>query len=281
MTMHLEAHHVFRRFQQHGAAVEVLQDISFAVTRGEFICLLGPSGCGKSTLINLLAGLEQPSSGRLTINGAPIERPGTDRLVVFQEAALFPWLTVLGNVEFGLKMAGVPQPQRRDRAMQYIKRVHLSKFAHAYPFQLSGGMKQRVSIARVLAMDPEVLLMDEPFGALDAQTRALLQEELIELWQQTQKTVVFVTHNVREATGLADRVFEMSARPGRIKRIYAVDSPRPRVSTDPQLQALQRRILLSQGEEVAKVAAEEYGETVALPSDLAPVPVDRTLGMHI
>jgi len=281
MAAHVEVQHVCRRFAHNSATVEVLQDITFAIAKGEFVCLLGPSGCGKSTLVNLIAGLDQPSSGAIRIDGRLVERPGTDRLVVFQEAALFPWLTVLGNVEFGLKMAGVPSAERRERALQFIKLVHLSKFTHAYPFQLSGGMKQRVAIARVLAMHPAILLMDEPFGALDAQTRGLLQDELLELWRQMQITIVFVTHNVREATGLADRVLEMTARPGRIKLVYAVGLPRPRLATDPHLVALQRRILSSLGEEVAKVSTEEYGETVPLPSDLAPVPVDRTLGMHI
>jgi NitT/TauT family transport system ATP-binding protein len=281
VSAHLEIQHVFKRYTQNGAAVEVLQDMDATIERGEFVCVLGPSGCGKSTLINIIAGLETPSSGQVLLNGQPITKPGTDRLVVFQDAGLFPWLTVLGNVEFGLKMAGLDTAVRRNRALALIKRVHLSNFAAAYPYQLSGGMRQRVSIARVLAMDPEILLMDEPFGALDAQTRALLQDELLSIWQQTKKTIIFVTHNVREATGLADRVFEMSARPGRFKKIYPVHALRPRVTSDQQLQALQRLILTSQHEEVAKVSAEEYGEALPVPSDLAPLPIDRSLGMHI
>ena len=247
---------VSKRFSQNGSSVEVLQDVSLTIDEGEFVCLVGPSGCGKSTLIHLIAGLELPSSGRVLVDGVPVTGPGYCGLV-FQEAALFPWLTVRGNVEFGLRMVGMPPSRRREKAAEYLKMVHLSRFADFYPYQLSGGMKQRVAIARALVMNPKLLLMDEPFAALDAQTRRLLHEELLEIWQETGKTIFFVTHNVREATVLADKVFTISARPGRIKKGYAIHLPRPRRESDPHLIVIQQRILLNIQEEIAKVVKDE------------------------
>ncbi|MBI3615125.1 MAG: ABC transporter ATP-binding protein [Candidatus Omnitrophica bacterium] len=247
---------VSKRFSQNGSTVEVLKEISLTIEDGEFVCLVGPSGCGKSTLINLIAGLDLPSSGRVLIDGVPVTGSG-DCGLVFQEPALFPWLTVQGNVEFGLRMAGSLPAKRRERTAKYLKMVHLSRFADFYPYQLSGGMKQRVAIARALVMDPKLLLMDEPFAALDAQTRRLLHEELLEIWQETGKTVFFVTHNVREATVLADKVLTISARPGRIKNGYAIHLPRPRRESDPHLIVIQQRILLNIQEEIAKVVKDE------------------------
>ncbi len=248
---------VTKNFVHNGSSLPVLQEIGFTIEDGEFVCLVGPSGCGKSTLINLIAGLDQPSSGRVLIDGVPVIGPGKDRIVVFQEAALFPWLNVQKNVEFGLKMLGVSAEERRGKANDYLKMVHLSRFADAYPHQLSGGMKQRVAIARGLAMDPKVLLMDEPFAALDAQTRQLLHKELLEIWEQTHKTIFFVTHNVREATVLADKVLTISARPGRLKKGFNIHLPRPRRESDPHLIVIQQRILLSLQEEIAKVVKDE------------------------
>ncbi len=249
--------HVSKEFTQNESSIEVLDDLNFTIEDGEFVCLVGPSGCGKSTLINLIAGLERPSSGRVLVDGVPVTEPGRERVVVFQEAALFPWLTVQGNVEFGLKMAAMPLAQRQEKAAEFLKMVHLGRFAHFYPHQLSGGMKQRVAIARALAMDPKILLMDEPFAALDAQTRRLLHEELLEIWQETHKTIFFVTHNVREATVLGDKVLEITARPGRIKKGYQIHLPRPRRESDPHLIVIQQRILLSLQEEIAKVVKDE------------------------
>lgn len=248
---------VSKRFSHNGEAVEVLQDISFTLADGEFVCLVGPTGCGKSTLIHLIAGLERPTTGRVLADGAAITGPGTDRVVVFQEAALFPWLSVRGNVEFGLKMAGMSVSERRQRAREYLRMVHLSRFEDFYPHQLSGGMKQRTAIARALTMNPKILLMDEPFAALDAQTRRLLHEELLEIWQETRKTIFFVTHNVREATVLGDKVFTMTARPGRIKGGYQIKLARPRRESDPHLIVIQQRILLALQEEIAKVVKDE------------------------
>lgn len=279
--MRVEVQHVFKSFAHDGASVEVLQDLSLTVADGEFVCLLGPSGCGKSTILNLVAGLERPSRGRILVDGKPVDGPDPSRIVVFQDAALFPWLNVLGNVEFGLRMAGLRRAKRRGRALEYIRLVHLSKFAHAYPHQLSGGMKQRVAIARALALQPAIFLLDEPFAALDAQTRAVLQNELLEIWELARPTILFVTHNVREATGLADRVYVISSRPGRIRDVQTIGVPRPRHAEDPALLACQHRILGLLGEEVEKVLREELGETVHFPEAQHPTRPEQSRGMHI
>ena len=268
---------VSKRFSHNGSPVEVLHEVDLTIEEGEFVCLVGPSGCGKSTLINLVAGLETPSSGRVLIDGIPVTSPGTDRVVVFQEAALFPWLTVRGNVEFGLKMAGVSASERQRRAAEYLKMVHLGRFAGFYPNQLSGGMKQRAAIARALVMDPKILLMDEPFAAVDAQTRRLLHEELLEIWGKTRKTIFFVTHNVREATVLGDKVLTISARPGRIKGGFRIHLPRPRRESDPHLIVIQQRILLGLQEEIAKVVKDEDLDYLVKKDDAVASP-DRPLG---
>src|SRR5260221_1775716 len=202
-----------------GRAVLALDRVSLAVRDGEFLALLGPSGCGKSTLLYLLGGFLPIESGAITVGGRTVARPGPDRGIVFQNFALYPWKTVRGNLLYGLEKQGLPRAERLKRAQEFIDLVHLGGFEESYPAQLSGGMKQRVAIARTLALDPAILLMDEPFGALDAQTRGLMHEELLAILQRRRKTVVFVTHDVREAVYLADRVAIMSARPGRIKSV--------------------------------------------------------------
>ncbi|WP_066172557.1 ABC transporter ATP-binding protein [Bacillus marinisedimentorum] len=214
----------------HGRTGEViaLQDVNLDIQENEFVCVVGPSGCGKSTLLNIIAGLEKKSSGMVQADGKEIERPGNERGVVFQQYALFPWKTVIKNVEFGLKLNGVPKDQRRSKALEHLHMVGLNDFANSYPKELSGGMKQRVAIARAFTADPDVMLMDEPFGALDAQTRAQLQEELLHVWQTEKKTCFFITHDVEEAVLLSQRVIIMSARPGRVKEIIDVDIPYPR-----------------------------------------------------
>ena len=199
-----------------------LEDITFDVAPGEFLALVGPSGCGKSTLLDLLGGLTTPSSGRILLDGRPIEGPARDRGIVFQQYALFPWRTAAQNVEFGLDIAGLKARERRERALHYLELVGLSAFAERYPHELSGGMKQRVAIARSLAYDPEVLLMDEPFAALDAQTRETLQGELLRIWRTTGKTIVFITHGIDEAVVLGQRVAVMTSRPGRIKQVVEI-----------------------------------------------------------
>ena len=279
--MRVDVQHVYKSFRHHDQPIDVLQDVSLTVGPGEFVALLGPTGCGKSTILSLVAGLEKPDRGAILVDGTPITGPGPRRILVFQDAALFPWLTVRGNVEFGLRMARVPKRERRVQATAYIKLVHLSKFADAYPYQLSGGMRQRVAIARGLAMQPEILLMDEPFGALDAQTRAVLQDELLEIWQRTGQSILFVTHSLREATGLADRVYVLSARPGRIREVEQINVPRPRPADSPALLGYQRKILLSLEEEVEKVLRDELGESVRSHETGRPTATGRSLGMHI
>ena len=205
-----------------------LSSANLDIGEGEFICLVGPSGCGKTTLLNMIAGLIKSDTGSISYDGEIISGPGPDRTVVFQDFALFPWLNVLHNVEFGLRFTGIPRRKRCQIALKNLKSVGLDNFTQARIHELSGGMKQRVAIARALALRPRVLLMDEPFGALDALTRDHLNEELLKIWQKTKKTVIFVTHSIEEATFLSDRVLVMSARPGRVKEMVEIDLPRPR-----------------------------------------------------
>ncbi len=226
--MKLEIRDVGKTFQSKNGAIPAIDTVTLDVRAGEFVCLLGPSGCGKSTLLNLIAGLDKPTRGEILMDDKPVTNTSTNRVMIFQSAALFPWLSVFDNVKFGLNMKGVPKPERQVIARRYLAMVHLAEFENAYVHELSGGMKQRVAIARALALDPDVLLMDEPFGALDAQTRDLLHDELQAIWQATRKTILFVTHNVREAIVLGDRVLAFSARPTRIKREWTINLPRPR-----------------------------------------------------
>lgn len=270
-----------RYFKPDGSRMVALSDLSLTIRPGEFVSLLGPSGCGKSTLLNIVAGLERPDGGQVLVDGLAVSGPGPDRVVIFQEAALFPWLTVRENVEFGLKMIGVPSGERRELAHRHLKAVHLMRFTGSYPHELSGGMRQRAAIARGLAMDPRVLLMDEPFAALDEQTRILLHGEVQELWEKTGKTIIFVTHNIREALFLSDRIFLFGIRPGRIKREFRVPTPRPRRVADPWLVNLEAEIMESLKEEIEKVVREEIDFDYVLKKDrLLPDPV-RNLGRGI
>jgi NitT/TauT family transport system ATP-binding protein len=257
----LSLHGVRKSFPtQRGGRVVALEDITFDVGPGEFVCLLGPSGSGKSTVLNVLAGLDVPDSGSVVMNGRPITGPGPDRAVLFQEPALFPWMTVLGNVEFALRMVGLSPGERHDRAMHWLSKVHLARFTDAQPHELSGGMRQRAALARALACSPEVLLADEPFGSLDAQAREALQGEVQQVWGETGTTFVFVTHNVREAALLADRVLLMSASPGVLLEEYRIRAPRPRQLGDALLSRVVVDIHDRLAEEVSKVAARETGE---------------------
>jgi len=240
------------------APVVALEGISLEVADREFSVIVGPSGCGKSTLLRLIAGLDQPTGGRLVLDGESITGPSRDRGMVFQSYTLFPWLTVRRNIEFGPKLAGRPPAECATVATRYLEQVGLQGFENAYPTQLSGGMRQRVALARALANDPKVLLMDEPFGALDSQTRSLMQELLLGIWEQSQKTVLFITHDIDEALFLGDHVFVMSARPGRIKERVEVTIPRPRsveVLISPEFIALKRKVMGAIREEALKVAA--------------------------
>jgi NitT/TauT family transport system ATP-binding protein len=247
-----------------GERIRALNDITFDVAPGEFVCLIGPSGCGKSSLLNLVAGLERPDAGEVLIDGKRVAHPGPDRAVLFQEPALFPWLSVLGNVEFALELVGVSRSERGERAMDWLRKVHLSRFAHAQPHELSGGMRQRVALARALAAQPDVLLGDEPFGALDAQSRELLQGELQQVWTETRKTFLFVTHNVREAVFLADRVIVMSARPGTLLAEYRITAPRPRSFEDVLLTNVVVDVHDNLAREVERAVADEAGDLPGL-----------------
>ena len=224
----LKIDNVKKIYQTRKGEMTALNGVNLDIKENEFICVVGPSGCGKSTLLNIIAGLDTPTSGAVYIDGKKIEGTGTERGVVFQQYALFPWLTVLKNVMFGLKLQGKSDAEAKEIAMKYIKMVQLEDFVNHYPKELSGGMKQRVAIARAYAAEPEVLLMDEPFGALDAQTRTQLQTELLETWQREKKTCFFITHDVEEAIILAQTVIIMSARPGRIRDIVKINIPYPR-----------------------------------------------------
>src|SRR6185312_3048602 len=223
--------------------VTAFENIDLTINDGEFVCIVGPSGCGKSTLLNILAGLDKPTEGEIILNGHQIEGTGPDRIMVFQENALFPWLKVVENVEFGLKIAGLQRDKRRQIALAHLETMQLTKFSDSYVYQLSGGMKQRVALARALVMDPEILLMDEPFASLDSQTRDLLSVELQLIWSKTKKTVIFVTHNIMESVCLGDRVIVFTNRPGKVKKEIIINHRRPRLSEDNDLQPFYRAVL--------------------------------------
>lgn len=221
-----------KRYETSDADVLALDEVSLEIRDNEFATILGPSGCGKTTLLKILAGLIRPTGGQVEIDGKLIDGPGEDRAMVFQSFALMPWATVLDNVAFGLKMRGMPTEERRDRARRMLETVGLQSFEKSLPRQLSGGMQQRVGLARALVTEPEVLLMDEPFSALDEQTRRYMQDELLRMWETNKTTVVFVTHSMEEAVKLGDRVIMLSPRPGRLHSIYDVTVPRPRVDAE-------------------------------------------------
>ncbi|MCH9672607.1 MAG: ABC transporter ATP-binding protein [Gammaproteobacteria bacterium] len=238
-------------------AVVALESIDLDVARNEFIVLLGPSGCGKSTLLYLVAGLEALSAGELDCHGIPVDGPDSDRSLIFQQASLYPWLSVAENVAFGLKLRGVSRRERREKALHYLRQVGLAEVLDKRPHELSGGMRQRASVARALAMEPRILLMDEPFAALDVQTRNKLQSFLIEVWQNSGASILFVTHHIDEALALADRVVVFTARPGRIKAVLPIDMPRPRDLRDPQLHALRDELTGLLADEVDRAFAEQ------------------------
>lgn len=241
----LEVERLGRDFGSNGTTVTALRGISFRVHRREFVCVIGPSGCGKSTLIRILAGLETPTFGRVLLDGQVVTGPGPERGMVFQSYTLFPWLNVTRNVMFGLEMKGVPPQRAESEARQWIDLVGLSRFAHSYPAQLSGGMKQRTAIARALAAQPRILLMDEPFGALDAQTRCQMQTHLLEIWRNVDVTILFITHDLDEAVLLADRILVLKAHPGEVQELIEVPVPRPRNSaqlTTPAFLATRARL---------------------------------------
>ncbi len=264
----LRVQNISKSFQSKTGKVPVLEDINLEIQQGEFVCIVGPSGCGKTTLLNIIAGLERADSGELWADDRRINGAGTDRVVIFQEAALFPWLNVIKNVEFGLKLKGINGSKRRSTALEYLKMVHLTKFQNAHIHELSGGMKQRVALARGLAMNPEMLLMDEPFSALDAQTRWILHFELQNIWLKTKKTILFITHNIREAVCLADRIIILSTSPGKIKKEFFVDLPRPRDDNDVNVAEYSTRIMKELKAEINKVVQCEMDTDSCVECDI-------------
>jgi len=258
-----------------------LDRVNMEIKTGEFVCILGPSGCGKSTLLNIIAGLEKASEGQIFLNDQEVNEPGPDRVMMFQESALFPWLRVLDNVEFGMKMTGVGKEARREKALKYLKMVHLTKFQNSFVHELSGGMKQRVSLARALTLDSEVLLMDEPFAALDSQTKKILQIELQRIWLETKKTIIFVTHNVEEAVLLADRVVVMTANPGQIKAEFKIQLSRPRELENIDLAYTAAKIMKEVKDEVEKVVKDEYDSDWTIEKDRVLPDVNNNLGIGL
>jgi NitT/TauT family transport system ATP-binding protein len=251
MSYKLKMVNVTKTFNSEEGVIKALEDVNIEVNPNEFLCIIGPSGCGKTTLLRMVAGLDYPTSGEIILDGARVSGPSPDRGMVFQEFSLFPWRTVLKNVEFGLEIQGVRD--RRKIAEQYLELVGLLDFKNCYPKELSGGMKQRVAIARALATEPAILLMDEPFGSVDAQTRNVLQEELLEIWKRTEKTILFVTHSVDEAVYLADRVAVMSARPGHIIECMEIDIARPRKRTSVETNVIREKLLMLLSSEYPRI----------------------------
>ncbi len=246
-----------KEFSKDARQIVALRDFDLEVIDGEFVCLLGPSGCGKTTVLRIVAGLESATSGSVSVHGKPVSGSGPERGMVFQEFALFPWRSVRKNIEFGLEIRGMPEGERAKVSSGLIDLVGLKGFEDAHPNELSGGMKQRVGIARALANNPAVLLMDEPFGALDAQTRNLMQKELLRIWSATKKTILFVTHSVDEAVFLADRIVVMTARPGKVREIIPVNLPRPRDRTSREFIEVRGKVLTELDEEFEKARAKE------------------------
>ncbi len=235
--------HVTKKFATRNGEVTALEDVNLEIHDGQFVCLLGPSGCGKTTLLRMIGGLDTPTSGTITIDGKEVDGPSPKMTMVFQEYSLYPWRTVAENVGFGLEMNGVTPEERREGVMKELKLVGLENFADSYPYELSGGMRQRAAVARALATDPAVMLMDEPFGALDAQTRNKMQRELLNIWQETKKTILFVTHSVDEAVYLSDKIVVLTPRPGTIHEIDDIDLPRPRDRTSVEFAQIRKNIL--------------------------------------
>jgi len=256
--MYLQLKSISKLFEE--AKKETLQDINLDVEKGEFICIVGPSGCGKSTLLNLVAGLDTPTDGTITLDGEEVKGPGADRVVMFQEAALYPWLNVRQNVMFGLQAAGFDKKQQEEISEKYLRMVQLWHYRDYPIHQISGGMKQRTALARSLAMDSKLLLMDEPFSALDKQTINILRAELEEIWEKTKKTILYVTHSVEEALYFSDRVVVMAENPGRIKEIIPIDLPRPRDIEAEEFVALRKRILDQVQLSARQSVAEEFDE---------------------
>ncbi|MDR1664940.1 MAG: ABC transporter ATP-binding protein [Clostridiales bacterium] len=254
--MGLTIKNIYKTFPSAGKPT--LEDINLEISDGEFLCVTGPSGCGKTTLLNIIAGLETQTSGEILLDGNKITGAGPDRVVMFQESALFPWLTVIENIKFGLKLAGKQKAEQEEIAMKYLKLVQLAHFKDYRCHELSGGMKQRVALARALAMDSKILLMDEPFASLDKQTKNMLRDEIQKIWMQTAKTVFFITHSIEEALFFADRIVLLQADPGKVAGIFKVNLPRPRHIEEPAFIEFRAKLLTLIRKEVEKIAGQEY-----------------------
>lgn len=280
--MYLSLHGIEKNFtNKQNERLLVLDSIDLQVEKGEFVSVVGPSGCGKSTLLYLIAGLDQPDKGKIEVQGKRIEKPSPERVVVFQESGLFPWLTVLENVTYGLLLKKMSKQEAEERARKVLKMVHLSRYEDSYPHQLSGGMKQRVAIARALVMEPEVLLMDEPFSALDEQTRMVLHRELLEIWRQTKVTIIFVTHNIREAVQLSEKIVVMATRPGRIKELINVPVTKDGIMPDSVTLHTEQRVLKILQNEIEKVLKEEMGDDYRFTANQFHRDHSGDMGSHI
>ncbi|WP_249594340.1 ABC transporter ATP-binding protein [Peribacillus frigoritolerans] len=262
-------------------SIKVLDKINIEVEKGSFVSIVGPSGCGKSTLLYLIAGLDKADVGEIRVAGKKVVKPGPERVVVFQEAGLFPWLTVLENVTYGLKLKKMPKEEAKAKALDILKMVHLSRYVDSYPHQLSGGMKQRVAIARALVMEPDILLMDEPFSALDEQTRMVLHKELLEIWRKTKVTIFFVTHNIREAVQLSEKIIVFATRPGKIKETISVPSMKDGVMPDSVTLHTEQRVLSILQEEIEKVLKEEMGNDYSFKTNHIHRDDSGDMGSHI
>ncbi|WP_303968326.1 ABC transporter ATP-binding protein [Sporosarcina ureae] len=280
--MYLEIQGIEKSFpHKDKGTVKVLDNINLEIEKGQFVSIVGPSGCGKSTMLYLIAGLEKADQGKISIDGKEIKGSGSDRVVVFQEAGLFPWLTVLDNVTYGLLLKKMPKKEAEQKAIEMLKMVHLGNYIDSYPHQLSGGMKQRVSIARALVMEPDILLMDEPFAALDEQTRMVLHKELLDIWRKTKVTVLFITHNIREAVLLSQKIVVFATRPGKIKATFlSKDSKDGVMPSDVTLQ-LEKQILAELQEEIEKVLKEEMGDDYSFKTNSVSRDTSGDMGSHI
>lgn len=261
--------------------VKVLDSIDLDVEKGQFVSIVGPSGCGKSTLLYVIAGLEQPDKGEIRIAGKKVTGPGPNRVVVFQEDGLFPWLTILDNVTYGLRLKNIAKEEAEAKGREMLKMVHLSHYANAYPHQLSGGMKQRASIARALVMEPDILLMDEPFAALDEQTRMVLHHELLEIWKKTKVTIFFITHNIREAVLLSEKVIVFETRPGKIKSTFTVETMKDGITPNDITLQLEKQILMALEDEIEKVVKEEMGDDYSFKTRDLHRDASGDMGSHI
>ncbi|ARK20658.1 ABC transporter ATP-binding protein [Sporosarcina sp. P26b] len=280
--MYLEIQGIEKSFpHKDKGTVKVLDNINLEIEKGQFVSIVGPSGCGKSTMLYLIAGLEKADQGKISIDGKEIKGSGSDRVVVFQEAGLFPWLTVLDNVTYGLLLKKMPKKEAEQKAIEMLKMVHLGNYIDSYPHQLSGGMKQRVSIARALVMEPDILLMDEPFAALDEQTRMVLHKELLDIWRKTKVTILFITHNIREAVLLSQKIVVFATRPGKIKATFiSKDSKDGVMPSDVTLQ-LEKQILAELQEEIEKVLKEEMGDDYSFKTNSVSRDTSGDMGSHI